>query len=126
MITTNVLNEIPLIIHHKIDGFGNEKETTTGVRDAIRIIENALDGRESFNLLMDFTELGSESQYNMSAHRIWAQGFKDNNLIRQYVRNTAVVANDSPKYRAEKEFMEDETHRWFTSFEYAYSWLKEN
>jgi hypothetical protein len=36
----------------------------------------------------------------------------------------AIVAHDSPKVRAEKEFMENENRRFFTRFQDALDWLK--
>ena len=124
MIETKIFHQNPLIILHKILAFSDEQATIIGVRNAVKVVENALIDRKSFDLLIDLSETVDESNYKLSAHKIWAEGFKENAAIKDRIRKTAVVANDSPKFRTEKEYMEDRTHKWFTDFQMALDWLK--
>ncbi len=126
MIETKVIYYNPLIIHHKIYSFSNEKGILKGVKDAVEIIKKSLNNKETFDLLMDFSGPEDESSYNMAVHRKWAESFKENNEIKESVRNVAIFAKDSPKFRAEKENMEDDSHKWFTSFQEAIGWLQSN
>jgi hypothetical protein len=124
MIETQVICNDPLIIYQKIHDFFDEHDTIIGVKKAIAVIQNAVIDRKTFNLLIDFSELKEASKYKMPAHKKWAEGFKNNGEINKSIRKVAVVAMDSPKFRAEKECMENESYKWFTDFQAALAWLK--
>jgi hypothetical protein len=124
MIKTKIVYDNPVIIHHKIYSFSNAQETIKGVKEALEIIRKSLVNSSTFNLLIDFSEPEVESDYDIAAHKEWALGFKENNEIKKHVQNVAVLGKDFQQFRAEKEFMEDETHMWFTDYEKAFKWLK--
>lgn len=124
MIETKKISDNPLIIQHKVYSFSNPQETANDVEKAIEVIRESLINTDTFNLLLDFSEPLHTAEYDMAAHKEWAIGFKNNAEITKHIQNTAVVGIDSEKFRGEKQFMEDDTHKWFTDYDEALRWLK--
>jgi hypothetical protein len=121
---TKVIYDDPVIVHHVIHGLSDDQETAKGVKQTVELITEIATDHKSINLLIDFSKADGNLSHTMSAHKIWAVGFKENEEIRRHVLKVATVAIDSEKYRAEKKFMESETHRFFTDFQEALDWLK--
>jgi hypothetical protein len=124
MIETKKIHDDPIIIQHKVFSFPNPQETINDVKVAIDVIEKAIINKNSYNLLLDFSEPEGESNYNLAAHKEWATSFKENIVVNKNVQKVAVFGKDSPKFNAEKEYMEDDKHRWFTDYDEAIGWLK--
>jgi hypothetical protein len=125
-IETKVICRAPVIVHHMVRVLSDDKATAEGVGEAVAVFLRAADGNEKIDLIIDFSTLpmSDNPSYKLSAHGIWAQGFKENKELQKRVRRVAIVAHDSPKVRAEKEFMENENRRFFTRFQDALDWLK--
>ncbi len=121
---TTVICNSPVIVLQKISSFADELETRTGVKQAVEIIGRLREKTEAIDLLMDFSTLDERSGYKISAHKIWALGFKENEEMQRAIRRIALVANDSPRFRAEQECMETPKHKFFTVFQEALDWLK--
>jgi hypothetical protein len=121
---TTVISTDPAIVRHELSSFSDDAAITRDVANAVAVVEQAAQTYGTLALLLDFSRLADRATYRMSAHRIWAVGFKENDSVRRHIRNVAVVANDSPKFRAEKEVMETDTQRYFTDAEEAVGWLK--
>ncbi len=124
MIETKKIHDDPIIIQHKVYSLPNPEETISDVKVAIDVIKKSTINKKSFNLLLDFSEPEDESNYNMAAHKEWALGFKETIVINENVQKVAVFGKDSPKFNAEKAFMEDDKHKWFTVYDEALKWLK--
>lgn len=124
MIETKLICQNPAIVYHKVTELSDDKDVFEGVVHARSVLEDAKKNNETFNLLMDFTTAVGEAGYKISAHRIWAKEFKEHETVKNYVRHVAVVGKDSPKFRAEKSFMQAERHKWFIDYEEALDWLK--
>ncbi len=121
---TKVLWDDPVIVHHHVHRFEDDEETRDGVKQAVGLIESITKDNKTINLLMDFSTTDFQSAYTMSAHKIWAVGFKGNEEIQRLIIKTAILANDSAQLRDEKEFMESEKRKFFTDFQEALVWLK--
>jgi hypothetical protein len=124
MIETKKINDDPVIIQHKVYSFTNPQETINDIKVAIDVINKSVINENSFNLLLDFSEPKDESNYNLAAHKEWATGFKEKIVNNKNVQKVAVLGKNSPKFNAEKEYMEDDNHRWFTDYDEAIGWLK--
>jgi hypothetical protein len=121
---TKLISTNPIIVHHTVSSFADEEETLKGVKLAVELITEIAKDNHSFNLLIDFSKADVHSPHKLSAQKIWDVGFKENKEIHRHLLKVATVAIDSPKYRAEKEFMESETHRFFIDLNDALHWLK--
>lgn len=124
MIETKVMCKDPIIIHHKVYLFSDVQQIRKGINEAVEIIRTLQTTTNAINFLLDFSSLGDTTTYSIAAHREWANGFKNNSEIQKCVRSVAVIGKDSPAFRAEKEHMEDEFHKWFTDFDEALRWLQ--
>jgi len=56
---------------------------------------------------------------------MWAVCFRENETVIRYINKVAVVANDSPKFRSEKQFMESDKIAFFTKCKDAHNWLNQ-
>jgi hypothetical protein len=121
---TKLIRTDPIIVHHIVSSFSDEEDTAKGVKQAVELITDITKENTTINLLIDFSKADVHSSHKLSAQKIWDVGFKENKEIRRHLLKVATVAIDSPKYRAEKEFMESETHRFFINFQEALNWLK--
>jgi hypothetical protein len=121
---TKVLCNDPVIVHHIISRFSDDEDTVKGVKLAVELITDITKDHRKFNLPIDFSMADVHSPHKLSAQKIWDVGFKENKEIRRHLLMVATVAIDSPKFRAEKEFMESEMHRFFIDFQEALNWLK--
>jgi len=124
MIETDVLVTDPVVIRHKVSDFSDDNETAGCVDAAVQCIEQAARNSPVVHLLLDFTDPMYEKGYRRSAHKLWATGFKNNEAVTRCISKTAVVGPDSPQFSAEKELMEDDRHKWFTDYDAAMTWLK--
>ncbi len=61
---------------------------------------------------------------NLESHKIWSIDFKQNSLLSEHVGRVALVGDPSPNLFAEKEMLETEELKFFTDFNLAYEWLK--
>jgi hypothetical protein len=121
---TKLIRTDPIIVHHIVSSFSDEEETLKGVQQAVGLITDITKENKTINLLIDFSKADVHSSHKLSAQKIWDVGFKESKEIQRHLLKVATVAIDSPKYRAEKEFMESETHRFFMDFQEALNWLK--
>jgi hypothetical protein len=124
MIETKKIFDDPVIIQHKVYSLPNPQETIKDVEVAVKVIKKSLTNKDAFNLLLDFTGAEDKSNYDIAAHKEWAIGFKENNEINKYVKKVAVLGKDTPMFRSEKEYMENDKHKWFTDYDEAICWLK--
>ena len=120
MIFTNIVNDDPVIIIHRLTGMLTKSNALTGSDKAISVVKDALKKRKLVHLIIDVKDYIFN---DLEAHRIWALNFKENEIITGNVAKVALVGNDVPKFQAEKEYMESETLRFFTDREIALVWL---
>jgi hypothetical protein len=121
---TKLICNDPVIIHHKVSSFSDEEATLRGVNQAVALITDIAKDNKPISLLIDFSKADVHSSHKLSAQKIWDVGFKENKEIRRHILKVATVAADSPKYRAEKEFMDSDTHKFFVDYNDALNWLK--
>lgn len=124
MIETKKINDDPIIIQHKVYSFSNPEEIINDIKVAVDVINKSIINKNTFNLLLDFSEPEDKSNYNLDAHKEWATSFKEKIVNNKNVQKVAVFGNGSLQFNAEKEYMEDDNHRWFTDYDEAIDWLK--
>lgn len=102
----------------------NCAEVESAVKQAVAVVMQQAEDNGSVLLLMDFTMLNEHTNYTLSAHRLGAIGCKEHKEIQARVERVAAVAKGTPGFRAEKELMETERHRFFSDVGEALLWLK--
>ncbi len=120
MIETIEFKMIPATIMHRITGNIDVEEVKYSIDDANEATNKIIDKYGRFNLLIDlrgisFTDLASHKTW-----KIWLQ----NRLITEKVSYVAIVLVYSPQTKAEKEFMETETVKFFFDLNEGIDWLQ--
>ncbi|MDO6713440.1 hypothetical protein Q4567_22140 [Aliiglaciecola sp. 2_MG-2023] len=120
MIVTKLIEDNPVIIHHKLSGTLTKSEALIGSEEAIDLVKGVIKNETQILLMIDVREYIFK---DLEAHKVWAINFKENSLLQGSVK-VALVGNNEPKFRAEKEYMESKTLQFFTKTETALIWLK--
>lgn len=121
---TKIICWSPPTVYYPVPPFSDENTVRRSISEALEVIADLLKNVGCFNLLLDFRAVStSDNDYSMAAHRAWVIGFRDHGTVKNHAHLVAVVGNDSPKFRAEKEFMDSERVRFLTGLHAAYSWL---
>ena len=53
------------------------------------------------------------AEADLQAHKAWSQGFARNPALQAHVQYVALIDDDTPPFRAERELMETEWLRFF-------------
>ncbi len=123
MITTKLLQSSPPTIYQKITELYSEERTKDGVKKGIALVQNVIKKSGEFNLIVDLTDKNDEN-YSLTCHSLWARGFKEHPTVKANVLLAAVVANNSEKFRQERDQLETKTLRFFTSLSDAKCWMR--
>lgn len=121
MIGTKIVNQLPMIVHHRVTGLLSVDEAKSGAVTALSVVRQAVDLGSRLHLLLDMRGCIFD---DLESHKIWAIDFKQNSLLTEHVDCVAVVGDPSPNLFAEKEMMETEVHKFFTDFNLASEWLQ--
>jgi hypothetical protein len=122
MIRTQLINESPIVVLHRISGRLNEANARSGAKKAMSIINNINFHHQMYRLLLDLSDYKFD---NLASHKIWSLGFKEQPSLEQNLEFTAIVGDGSPHFLAEKKLMESEKLKFFTNVELATTWLRE-
>ncbi len=120
LIKTEIINKDPYILHHQVTELNSEVKTREGVMESLKTVDKT---GKPFHLIID-VKLKTDSPYSLTAHRIWATGFRENEKVVNNVLKSAVVGEDSPTFRLEKRHLETESLRFFNEFRDALNWIK--
>ncbi len=121
MIDTKVVNQLPKIVHHRVTGPLSENEAMVGAVDALSVVKQIVGLGERLHLILDMRGYVFD---NLGSHKIWATEFKEHSLLSENIDGVAVVGDPGPKLSAEKEMMETDGLKFFTDFNSAYEWLR--
>jgi acetamidase/formamidase len=121
MIETNVINHLPMIVHHRVKGPMSIHEAMTGVADALSVMKQAVSLSERLHLILDMRGYIFDS---LDSHKIWKTEFTQNSLLSEHVECVAAIGAPGPKLIAEKELMESDKLKFFTDFNLAFQWLR--
>ena len=120
MIETSLINKNPIVVLHVLRGAFSAEEALLGSQNGISIIKKAISRKERFSLIIDVRNYIFD---DIDAHRIWSLHFKENPTITNRVIKVALVGNDEPKFRAEKQYLESENVQFFIELKSAEDWL---
>lgn len=121
MIETKIVNQLPVIVHHRVKGTLSVNEARSGAANGLAVIKQAIDMGRRLHLLIDMRGYVFE---NLASHKIWSIDFKHNQLLSKYVDYVAVVDDPVPKFFAEKEMMQTDELKFFTDYHRAFEWLR--
>jgi acetamidase/formamidase len=121
MIETNIINKIPMIVHHRVEGPISVNEAMTGVADGLSVVKQALSLSERLHLILDMRGYIFDS---LDSHKIWKTEFTQNSLLSEHVECVAAIGDPGPKLIAEKELMESGKLKFFTDLNLAFQWLR--
>jgi hypothetical protein len=121
MIETNIINQLPMIVHHRVKGPMSVNEAMTGVAVALSVVKQAVSLSERLHLILDMRGYIFDS---LDSHKIWKTEFTQNSLLSEHVECVAAIGDPGPKFIAEKELMESDKLKFFIDFNLAFQWLR--
>ena len=121
MIETKIIDQVPIIVHHRVTGPLSVNEAKSGSANALSVVKQAVDLGSRLHLIIDMRGYVFD---NLESHKIWSIDFKQNRLLSEHVDCVAIVGDPVPKLFAEKEMMETDELKFFTKYNLAYEWLR--
>jgi hypothetical protein len=122
MIITEEYKTLQAVFVHRITGDITVEDAEKGVRDAIKVFEAGIARYDTINVIINTQGLNFTS---LIAHRTWRQGLEDCSALRENIHYVIMVLGDSPRGRAEKEFMESDRLKFFFDLDEGIKWLRE-
>ncbi len=120
MIDTEEHKNIPATLIHRITGEIGTPEVEAGVARLINMLNIAVQKNDMVNLIIDARGVQFAS---LLAHKTWSQGLEPYRTLKEKIIYCALILDDSPNARAEKELMESERLRFFFDFDEGVAWL---
>ena len=120
MIETTLIEGQKKIVYHRVSSAMNELEAVEGAKEAMSIVSEIVKNKERFNLVLDMRGYIFE---DIKPHRAWSLGFKEQRLLKDNVDCVAIVGDETPQLRAEKELMESGSIKFFTDQKLATQWI---
>ncbi len=121
MITTAEYKDIHATVIHRITDEIDTKEVEIGVEELVRTLTEAIQKYGSINFIVNAKSLRFSS---LIAHKTWHLALDNFPDIKEKIKYCALVVDESPNTRAEKEFIENERLRFFYDFDEAINWLR--
>ncbi len=121
MITTTEYKDIRATVLHRITDEIDAEEVETGIEEFVIILDKAVQKYGSINLIINAKGVIFSS---LIAHKMWHQALDGFPNLKK-IQYCALVLDDSPNARAEKEFMEHEKLKFFFDFDEAVNWLRD-
>jgi len=124
MIETKIIHENPTIVYHRVLGRMSEDEAIAGIEKAKSTIENVVSKTLNFDMIVDMRGYILE---NLDAHRIWSTGLKEKTAFKldeDDIVRVAIIGDDTPTFKVERDMMESNILKFFTELEIANKWLK--
>jgi hypothetical protein len=98
----------------------DRRQAEQGAAVALRLVEQLAGAHGPVKLLLD---LRGRQFADLQAHKAWSEGFARNPALQRLVRAVAIVADDTPAFRAEQELLTTERVRFFVDGRRAEQWL---
>lgn len=121
MINTAEYGYISATLIHRITGEIDTPEVETGVAQLIKMLNMAVQKHDTINLIIDARGVRFTS---LLAHKTWSLGFEPYRALKEKIFYCALILDDSPNARAEKELMESERLQFFFDFDAGVAWLR--
>ncbi len=122
MLITEKHKDIRATVMHRISGDVTIEDAERGVKEAVEIIETDIQQDGRINVIINMQGANFTS---LMAHKTWRQGIGTASAIRQKIDYVIMIIGDSPQGRAEKEFMQTETLKFFFDLDEATKWLRD-
>jgi len=122
MINTAEYGHIPATLIHRITGEIDTPEVEAGVVQLISMLNIAVQKHDMINLIIDARGIQFTS---LLAHKTWSLAFEPYRALKEKIFYCALILDDSPNARAEKELMESERLQFFFDFDAGVAWLRE-
>jgi hypothetical protein len=105
---------------HRVTGDVDQQEAERGASEALQMVRQLAATEGPLNLVLD---LRGVHFLTLPAHRAWSEGFARHSALQGLVRAVAIVGDDTPAFRGERELMETPRVRFFTHIGAAAEWL---
>ncbi len=102
MINTKEYKDIQATVIHRITDEINTAEVEIGIEELVKILDRAVQKYGSINLIINAKGVRFSS---LIAHKTWRQAPDNFPGIKEKIKYCALVLDDSPNARAEKEFL---------------------
>jgi hypothetical protein len=119
MIETSLSSTRLATVLHRVSGRVDPEQAEQGAAEALRFVLG-LPQADLLDLVLDLR--GKEFQ-DLRAHRAWSEGCARNAALHGRIRRVAIVGDDTPEFRAERELMNAERIRFFVDHAEAERWL---
>src|SRR5437867_1671507 len=110
MIETSLSPTLSATVLHRVAGAIDRQQAEQGAAEALRFVQRLSSEQGRLNLVLD---LRGKHFEDLQAHKAWSQGFARNPALQGHVRCVAIIADDTPAFRAEQELMDSERVRFF-------------
>ncbi len=122
MINTEKHKNLPATLIHRITGAIGTEEVNTGLAELVEMLRTAIQTHGTINLIIDAKGVRFTS---LEAHKTWSLGLEQCSALKGNISHCALVLDDSPNARAEKELMESERLKFFFELDQGVMWLKD-
>lgn len=120
MIETSLCATLPATVLHRVAGTLDQQQAEQGAAEALRFVQHMSAEHGPLNLVLDLRE---KHFADLQAHRAWSQGFGRSPALQGHVRRVAIVGDDTPAFRAEREMMANDLVGFFVDVDAALAWL---
>ncbi len=121
MIETSRFPTLVATVLHRVTGLIEQQQAEQGAVEALRFVQQLSSELGLVNLVLD---LRGKHFADLQAHKAWSQGFARNPALQAHVQYVALIDDDTPPFRAERELMETEWLRFFVDPASAEQWLE--
>jgi hypothetical protein len=121
MINTSEYGNIPATLIHRITGEIGTEEVKAGVAHLVSLLNIAVQKHNTINLIIDARGVLFTS---LLAHKTWSLGFEPYRALKEKIFYCALILDDSPNARAEKELMQSERLQFFFDLDDGVAWLR--
>lgn len=120
MIETSRSQRLAATVYHRVSGSVDRRQAEQGAAAALRFVEQLASAHGPVKLLLD---LRGKQFADLQAHKAWSEGFARNPALQRLVCAVAIVADDTPAFRAEQELLTTEGVQFFVDVQRAEQWL---
>jgi anti-anti-sigma regulatory factor len=122
MINTTKYQNIKETLIHRITGEITTEEVKIGIDELVKSLDKAIQKRGTTNLIIDAKGVHFKS---LLAHKLFSQGLTTVPVVKEKIHYCAIILDDSPNARAEKELMDNERLKFFFDFGEGVTWLQD-
>jgi hypothetical protein len=122
MITTTRSPHLPATVVHRVHGSVDRSQAEQGAAQALTFVRALSAEIGTLRLLLD---MRGKQFVDLQAHRAWSQGFARNPALHGLVGYVAILGDDTPEFRAERELMDSDRVRLFVDAALVEQWLRQ-